>query len=100
MDASCAAVGVALAHISDAEVDDASARADAGCGIESAGHRTHSIVCGRTSRLRRPASSPRRRPRSSAGSAAHDQYLRLSAVGMWVAGGTWIADMGLYYIGR
>jgi membrane protein DedA with SNARE-associated domain len=34
------------------------------------------------------------------GLAAHDRYLRLSAVGMWVAGGTWVADLGLYYVGR
>jgi membrane protein DedA with SNARE-associated domain len=34
------------------------------------------------------------------GLAAHDHYLRLSAVGLWVAGGTWVADLGLYYIGR
>ena len=34
------------------------------------------------------------------GLAAHDRYLRLSAVGIWVAGGTWVADLGLYYVGR
>jgi len=34
------------------------------------------------------------------GLAAHDRYLRLPAVGMWVAGGTWVADLGLYYVGR
>jgi membrane protein DedA with SNARE-associated domain len=34
------------------------------------------------------------------GLAAHDHRLRLTAVGMWVAGGTYVADLGLYYIGR
>ncbi|HEX8942319.1 MAG TPA: DedA family protein [Gemmatimonadaceae bacterium] len=34
------------------------------------------------------------------GLAAHDRYLRLTAVGIWVAGGTWVADLGLYYVGR
>ena len=34
------------------------------------------------------------------GLAAHDGYLHLSAVMVWVAGGTWIADLGLYHIGR
>jgi membrane protein DedA with SNARE-associated domain len=34
------------------------------------------------------------------GLAAHDRYLRLSVVGICVAGGTWVADLGLYYIGR
>lgn len=34
------------------------------------------------------------------GLAAHDGYLHLSAVLVWVAGGTWIADLGLYHIGR
>jgi len=34
------------------------------------------------------------------GLAAHDRNLRLTAVGLWVAGGTWVADLGLYYIGR
>lgn len=34
------------------------------------------------------------------GLAAHDGRLRLSLVGLWVAGGTWVADFGLYYIGR
>lgn len=34
------------------------------------------------------------------GLAAHDHRLRLSAVGLWVAGGTWVADLSLYYVGR
>ena len=34
------------------------------------------------------------------GLAAHDGYLRLPAVVVWVAGGTWLADLGLYYVGR
>lgn len=34
------------------------------------------------------------------GLAAHDGRLRLSLVGMWISGGTWVADFGLYYIGR
>jgi membrane protein DedA with SNARE-associated domain len=34
------------------------------------------------------------------GLAAHNHHLRLSAVGMWVAGGTWLAGIGLYYFGR
>jgi len=34
------------------------------------------------------------------GLAAHNRNLRLSAVGMWVAGGTWLAGIGLYYFGR
>jgi membrane protein DedA with SNARE-associated domain len=34
------------------------------------------------------------------GLAAHDHHLRLTAVIMWVAVGTWLADLGLYYIGR
>jgi membrane protein DedA with SNARE-associated domain len=34
------------------------------------------------------------------GLAAHDGRLRLSAVGIWIAGGTWAADIGLYYVGR
>jgi membrane protein DedA with SNARE-associated domain len=34
------------------------------------------------------------------GLAAHDGRLHLSLVGMWVAGGTWSADLGLYYVGR
>jgi membrane protein DedA with SNARE-associated domain len=34
------------------------------------------------------------------GLAAHDGRLKLSLVGMSVAGGTWAADLGLYYVGR
>jgi membrane protein DedA with SNARE-associated domain len=34
------------------------------------------------------------------GLAAHDGRLHLSLVIMWVAGGTWAADLGLYYVGR
>lgn len=34
------------------------------------------------------------------GLASHDGRLHLSLVGMWVAGGTWSADLGLYYVGR
>jgi membrane protein DedA with SNARE-associated domain len=34
------------------------------------------------------------------GLAAHNRRLNAGAVGVWVAGGTWIADLGLYYIGR
>jgi membrane protein DedA with SNARE-associated domain len=34
------------------------------------------------------------------GLAAHNRHLRLTAVGMWVAGGTWLAGIGLYYFGR
>jgi membrane protein DedA with SNARE-associated domain len=34
------------------------------------------------------------------GLAAHERYLRFSVVGLWVAGGVWGADLGLYYIGR
>jgi len=34
------------------------------------------------------------------GLAAHDGRLHLSLVGMWVSGGTWAADIGLYHIGR
>jgi membrane protein DedA with SNARE-associated domain len=34
------------------------------------------------------------------GLAAHDQRLRLTWVFAWVAGGTWVADTGLYYVGR
>ena len=34
------------------------------------------------------------------GLAAHNRHLRLSAVGMWVAGGTWLVGNGLYYFGR
>ncbi len=34
------------------------------------------------------------------GLAAHDGRLRLTLVGLWVAGGTWVAGFGLYYVGR
>jgi membrane protein DedA with SNARE-associated domain len=34
------------------------------------------------------------------GLAAHDHRLRLSAVIAWVAGGTFVSNLGLYYIGR
>jgi membrane protein DedA with SNARE-associated domain len=34
------------------------------------------------------------------GLAAHDGYLHLPAVIVWVAGGTWLADLGLYHVGR
>ena len=34
------------------------------------------------------------------GLAAHNRHLRLTAVAMWVAGGTWLASIGLYYFGR
>lgn len=34
------------------------------------------------------------------GLAAHDHHLRLSAVIFWIAVGTWLADLGLYYVGR
>jgi membrane protein DedA with SNARE-associated domain len=34
------------------------------------------------------------------GLAAHDGRLHLSLVIMWVTGGTWVADLGLYYVGR
>lgn len=34
------------------------------------------------------------------GLAAHDHRLHFSLVFMWVAGGTWAADIGLYYVGR
>ncbi len=34
------------------------------------------------------------------GLAAHDHRLRLSAVGLWISSGTWVADVGLYYVGR
>lgn len=34
------------------------------------------------------------------GLASHDGRLHLSLVGMWVASGTWGADIGLYYVGR
>jgi membrane protein DedA with SNARE-associated domain len=34
------------------------------------------------------------------GLAAHDGRLHILAVIIWVAGGTWLAALGLYYIGR
>ena len=34
------------------------------------------------------------------GLAAHDRHLHLTAVVVWVAAGTWVADLGLYYVGR
>jgi membrane protein DedA with SNARE-associated domain len=34
------------------------------------------------------------------GLAAHDRHLHLLAVIIWVAGGTWLYSLGLYYIGR
>src|SRR5262245_5530501 len=34
------------------------------------------------------------------GLAARSRNLELGAVGLWVAGGTWLAGLGLYYIGR
>jgi membrane protein DedA with SNARE-associated domain len=34
------------------------------------------------------------------GLAAHDGRLHLSLVGLWISGGTWGADLGLYYLGR
>lgn len=34
------------------------------------------------------------------GLAAHDRYLRITMVVFSVALGTWIADLGLYYVGR
>lgn len=34
------------------------------------------------------------------GLAAHDRRLRFAPVWLWVAGGTWVADLGLYYVGR
>lgn len=34
------------------------------------------------------------------GLAAHDGRLHLSLVWMWVSGGTWVSDIGLYYVGR
>src|SRR3954468_3336798 len=33
------------------------------------------------------------------GLAAHNRHLRLTAVFMWVAAGTWVAGIGLYYLG-
>jgi membrane protein DedA with SNARE-associated domain len=34
------------------------------------------------------------------GLAAHSRHLQVAAVGMWVAVGTWLAGLGLYYLGR
>lgn len=34
------------------------------------------------------------------GLAAHNRHLRLTAVVMWVSIGTWVAGVGLYYLGR
>jgi membrane protein DedA with SNARE-associated domain len=34
------------------------------------------------------------------GLATHNRHLSLAAVGMWIAGGTWVAGIGLYYFGR
>ena len=34
------------------------------------------------------------------GLAARSRNLELGAVGLWIAGGTWLAGLGLYYIGR
>jgi membrane protein DedA with SNARE-associated domain len=34
------------------------------------------------------------------GLAAHNRHLHVAAVGLWVAAGTWLADLGLYYLGR
>jgi len=34
------------------------------------------------------------------GLTAQSRHLHVAAVGMWVAGGTWVADLGLYYVGR
>ena len=34
------------------------------------------------------------------GLAAHDERLRLTLVMLWVGGGVWGADLGLYYVGR
>jgi len=34
------------------------------------------------------------------GLAAHNHHLRLSAVVLWVAAGTWVVGIGLYYLGR
>src|SRR3954470_20420349 len=34
------------------------------------------------------------------GLAAHNRHLHVAAVGIWVAGGTWLAGLGLYYVGR
>jgi membrane protein DedA with SNARE-associated domain len=34
------------------------------------------------------------------GLMAHDGHLKLAAVALWITGGTWIADIALYYLGR
>jgi membrane protein DedA with SNARE-associated domain len=34
------------------------------------------------------------------GLAAHDRHLRLVPVMLWIAGGTWVGGLGLYYVGR
>ena len=34
------------------------------------------------------------------GLAAQTRHLNVAAVGMWVAGGTWLAGVGLYFVGR
>lgn len=34
------------------------------------------------------------------GLMAHDGHLRVAAVGFWIMGGTWLADILLYYLGR
>ena len=34
------------------------------------------------------------------GLAAESRNLNVIAVGLWVAAGTWLADLGLYYVGR
>jgi membrane protein DedA with SNARE-associated domain len=34
------------------------------------------------------------------GLAAHNGHLRVIAVACWVTAGSWLADMGLYYVGR
>jgi membrane protein DedA with SNARE-associated domain len=31
---------------------------------------------------------------------AHDGHLKLVPVGLWITGGTWLADILLYYLGR
>ncbi len=34
------------------------------------------------------------------GLAAQTRHLHVAVVGMWVAGGTWVAGIGLYFVGR
>lgn len=34
------------------------------------------------------------------GLAAQSRHLHVVAVGMWIAAGTWVAGLGLYYVGR